>query len=96
MNIIFAIILLLISATVDGKPFYLFIKVKWLNSAQLAQQAEQPPIPNNDKNSKTVENNADSKRLAQRVECRVDIEKHCKKIIAQLGEGEILSDMVNF
>jgi hypothetical protein len=36
---------------------------------------------------------ADSQRLAQRVECRVDIEKHCKKIINQLGPNEVLSDM---
>lgn len=31
--------------------------------------------------------------MAQRAECRVDIEKHCKKIIAQLGPSEVLSDM---
>ncbi|CAK5075005.1 unnamed protein product [Meloidogyne enterolobii] len=54
---------------------------------------QQPPPDNVNANIDANKPHSDSQRLAQKPDCRLDIDKYCKKNIAQLGPGEVLSDM---
>nr|CAD2175629.1 unnamed protein product [Meloidogyne enterolobii] len=54
---------------------------------------QQPPPDNVNANFDANKPHSDSQRLAQKPDCRLDIDKYCKKNIAQLGPGEVLSDM---
>ncbi|CAD5216477.1 unnamed protein product [Bursaphelenchus xylophilus] len=57
------------------------------NAAQ-ANPNGQAPAPNANQ-----QNLGNTPQLAHRAECRSDLEKYCKKAVAQLPPGEILSDM---
>ncbi|KAI1702818.1 cysteine rich repeat domain-containing protein [Ditylenchus destructor] len=53
------------------------------------QNAQQPQQTNQN----AAASNSDSQRLAQKPECHADIQNFCSKIVAQLPQGEVLSDM---